>query len=104
VGRPNVGKSALFNRLIGFWPIVEDTPASRDRLCSATGAFSASSYGRYRPNADVARCEPAPSDPPSAEAAAEESDVIVMVARRPPPLGDVANILRRKRPDRDRRQ
>jgi len=108
VGRPNVGKSALFNRLIGRrLAIVEDTPGvTRDRLyalCDWRGrVFSIVDTAGIDPNADVAHgAELAEATRRQAEAAAEESDVIVMVVDaqtgRHPLDDDVANILRRKR-------
>ena len=60
VGRPNVGKSALFNRLIGRrLAIVEDTPGvTRDRLyalCDWRGrVFSMVDTAGIDPDADVA--------------------------------------------------
>src|SRR5271165_1314511 len=60
VGRPNVGKSALFNRLIGRrLAIVEDTPGvTRDRLyalCDWRGRiFSLVDTAGIDPGADVA--------------------------------------------------
>ena len=108
VGRPNVGKSALFNRLIGRrLAIVEDTPGvTRDRLyalCDWRGrVFSMVDTAGIDPHADVAHgAELAEATRRQAEAAAEESDVIVMVVDaqtgRHPLDDDVANILRRKR-------
>jgi len=108
VGRPNVGKSALFNRLIGRrLAIVEDTPGvTRDRLyalCDWRGrVFSIVDTAGIDPRADVAHgAELAEATRSQAEAAAEESDVIVMVVDaqtgRHPLDDDVANILRRKR-------
>ena len=108
VGRPNVGKSALFNRLIGRrLAIVEDTPGvTRDRLyalCDWRGRiFSLVDTAGIDPHADVAHgAELAEATRRQAEAAAEESDVIVMVVDaqtgRHPLDDDVADILRRKR-------
>ena len=58
VGRPNVGKSTLFNKLIGERrAIVEDTPGQcemRIQRCDATGNLSfhggrcGERFGRYR--------------------------------------------------------
>jgi len=108
VGRPNVGKSALFNRLIGRrLAIVEDTPGvTRDRLyalCDWRGRiFSLVDTAGIDPRADVAHgVELAEATRRQAEAAADESDAIVMVADaragRHPLDDDVAAILRRKR-------
>jgi GTP-binding protein len=108
VGRPNVGKSALFNRLIGQrLAIVEDTPGvTRDRLyalCDWRGwTFSIVDTAGIDPDADMAHgAELADATRRQAEAAADESDVIVMVVDaqtgRHPLDDDVAAILRRKR-------
>ncbi|HET6276532.1 MAG TPA: ribosome biogenesis GTPase Der [Candidatus Cybelea sp.] len=107
VGRPNVGKSALFNRLIGRrLAIVEDTPGvTRDRLyalCEWRGViFSVVDTAGIDPGADVAHgVELADATRRQAEAAADESDVIVMVVDAQTGLhpldDDVAAILRRK--------
>jgi GTPase len=108
VGRPNVGKSALFNRLIGRrLAIVEDTPGvTRDRLyalCDWRGRdFSLVDTAGIDPDAAMAHgAELAEATRRQAEAAADESDVIVMVvdasAGSHPLDDDVAGILRRKR-------
>ncbi len=108
VGRPNVGKSALFNRLIGRrLAIVEDTPGvTRDRLyalCDWRGRFfSLVDTAGIDPDADVAHgAELADATRRQAEAAAEEADVVVMVVDAQTGLhpldDDVAMILRRKR-------
>jgi GTPase len=108
VGRPNVGKSALFNRLIGRrLAIVEDTPGvTRDRLyalCDWRGrVFSVVDTAGIDPGADVAHGpELADATRRQAEAAAEEADVVVLVVDAQSGLhpldDDVAAILRRKR-------
>jgi GTPase len=108
VGRPNVGKSALFNRLIGRrLAIVEDTPGvTRDRLyalCDWRGRdFSLVDTAGIDPDAAVAHGpELAEATRRQAEAAADESDAIVMVVDAQTGLhpldDDVATILRRKR-------
>lgn len=108
VGRPNVGKSALFNRLIGRrLAIVEDTPGvTRDRLyalCEWRGrTFSLVDTAGIDPRADIAHGpELAEATRRQAEAAADEADAIVMVvdaqAGLHPLDDDVARILRRKR-------
>ncbi|HEX4013014.1 MAG TPA: ribosome biogenesis GTPase Der [Candidatus Cybelea sp.] len=108
VGRPNVGKSALFNRLIGRrLAIVEDTPGvTRDRLyalCDWRGRiFSLVDTAGIDPDADVAHgAEFADATRRQAEAAAEEAGVVVMVVDAQTGLHpldeDVAAILRRKR-------
>ncbi len=86
VGRPNVGKSALFNRLIGRrLAIVEDTPGvTRDRLYALGdwrgSTFSVVDTAGIDPRADMAHgAELADATRRQAEAAADESDVIVMV-------------------------
>lgn len=108
VGRPNVGKSALFNRLIGRrLAIVEDTPGvTRDRLYALGDwrglTFSVVDTAGIDPRADMAHGpELADATRRHAEAAAAESDVIVMVVDAQTGLhpldADVAAILRRKR-------
>ncbi len=108
VGRPNVGKSALFNRLIGRrLAIVEDTPGvTRDRLYALGDwrglAFSVVDTAGIDPRADMAHgAELADATRRQAEAAADESDVIVMVVDAQTGLhpldDDVARILRHKR-------
>ncbi|MBV9719905.1 MAG: ribosome biogenesis GTPase Der [Candidatus Eremiobacteraeota bacterium] len=108
VGRPNVGKSALFNRLIGRrLAIVEDTPGvTRDRLYALcewrARTFSLVDTAGIDPDADMAHgVELAAATRRQAEAAADEADVIVMVVDAQTGLhpldDDVAAILRRKR-------
>src|ERR1700761_137304 len=82
VGRPNVGKSALFNRLLGQrLAIVEDTPGvTRDRIYRLTEW-----RGRPLPLVDPGGIETeiAPGDAiaqgtrAQAESAARDADVIV---------------------------
>lgn len=82
VGRPNVGKSALFNRLIGKrLAIVDDTPGvTRDRLYAL-----AQWQNRTFSLVDTAGIDPEDGDDiasqtrAQAELAAQEADVIVFV-------------------------
>lgn len=106
VGRPNVGKSALFNRLVGQrLAIVEDTPGvTRDRLYALTEwrnrTFTIVDTGGIEG-------EPEPDDPiargtrAQAESAAKDADVIVFVVDAQdglnPTDSEVADILRRTR-------
>jgi GTP-binding protein len=106
VGRPNVGKSALFNRLIGKrLAIVDDTPGvTRDRLyalCEWNGrTFSVIDTAGIDTDAldsdDMARQTRA-----QAEIAANDADVIVFVvdakAGLSPLDDDVVGIMRRTR-------
>src|SRR5579885_1739267 len=106
VGRPNVGKSALFNRLLGQrLAIVEDTPGvTRDRLYAL-----AEWAGRTFTLVDTGGIEtdPYPEDfiaqgtRSQAESAARDADVIVFVVDAQDGLTavdqDVAQILRRNR-------
>ena len=104
VGRPNVGKSSLFNRLVGKrQAIVDETPGvTRDRLYAPiewagrtmtvvdTGGIEAGSI------ADIAEQTRA-----QAELAIREADVVVFVVDAQtgvmPGDSDVANLLRAKR-------
>ena len=108
VGRPNVGKSALFNRLIGQrLAIVEDTPGvTRDRLyalCEWRGrTFSVVDTAGIDPDADAAHGEVfAEATRRQAEAAAQEADAIIFVVDAQVGLNpldqDVAQILRATR-------
>jgi len=108
VGRPNVGKSALFNRLIGQrLAIVEDTPGvTRDRLyalCEWRGrTFSLVDTAGIDPGADVAHGDQfAEATRRQAEAAAAEADVVLFVVDAQDGLHpldeDVARILRKTR-------
>ena len=106
VGRPNVGKSALFNRLIGQrLAIVEDTPGvTRDRLYAV-----AEWQGRTFTVVDTAGLDPDAEKGDSigeatqrqAEAAAQNADAIVFVVDATVGLhpldDDVAHILRKTR-------
>jgi GTP-binding protein len=108
VGRPNVGKSALFNRLVGKrLAIVEDTPGvTRDRLYAL-----AEWQHRTFSVVDTAGIDPDANDDDDigsqtraqAEIAAREADVIVFVVDASAGLSpldeDVVAIMRRtKRP------
>lgn len=107
VGRPNVGKSALFNRLIGQrLAIVEDTPGvTRDRLyglCEWRGlTFSLVDTAGIDPEQDKGGDHIALSTRRQAEAAAAEADAIIFVvdaaSGRNPLDDEVARILRRTR-------
>lgn len=107
VGRPNVGKSALFNRLIGQrLAIVEDTPGvTRDRLyalCEWRGrTFTLVDTAGIDPDQDKSGDHIAVSTRRQAEAAAQEADAILFVvdasSGRNPLDEDVAAILRRTR-------
>jgi GTP-binding protein len=106
VGRPNVGKSALFNRLVGKrLAIVEDTPGvTRDRLYALADwngrTFSLIDTAGIDTDAlsddDMARRTRA-----QAEIAANEADVIVFVvdaaAGLSPLDDDVVHIMRKTR-------
>ncbi|MDQ2663406.1 MAG: ribosome biogenesis GTPase Der [Candidatus Eremiobacteraeota bacterium] len=107
VGRPNVGKSALFNRLVGKrLAIVEDTPGvTRDRLYALcewqARTFSLVDTAGIDPQADSDSDTIAASTQRQAEAAANEADAIIFVVDastgRNPLDEDVAAILRRTR-------
>src|SRR5262249_38350950 len=104
VGRPNVGKSMLFNRLIGERvAIVEDTPGiTRDRVYGDadwrgrefavvdTGGIGVEGGDPYRPAIRE-----------QAEVAMEEADVILFVVdtiEGPNPIdAELADLLRRSR-------
>jgi GTP-binding protein len=103
VGRPNVGKSALFNRLIGRrLAIVDDVPGvTRDRLYAL-----AEWRGRTFSLVDTAGIDPAVHDDAfasqtraQAELAAQQADVIVFVVDAQTGLSplddDVVRIMRR---------
>jgi GTP-binding protein len=105
VGRPNVGKSSLFNRLIGRrLAIVDEEPGvTRDRLYAL-----AEWRGRSFTLVDTAGIEPdAPGDSIAAktrrqaEAAAADADIVVLVVDAAEGLNpldqDVVRILRRTR-------
>jgi GTP-binding protein len=106
VGRPNVGKSALFNRLIGQrLAIVEDTPGvTRDRLYSLAEwrgrKFTIVDTGGIEFDIDPADAI-AFGTREQAENAARDADVIVFVVDAQDGLtavdDDVAGILRRTR-------
>lgn len=82
VGRPNVGKSTLFNRLVGArLAIVEDQPGvTRDRNYADTDLF-----GVYVTLVDTGGFDPEPGDPVTdltrsqVQFAVDEADVIVCV-------------------------
>ena len=119
VGRPNVGKSTLFNRLVGRrMAIVEDLPGTtRDRLYADaewagatftvvdTGGLEVESSGKQRPHAD--RPTPLSLTSPEyvkqirdqAEMAIAEADVVVFLVDVVDGLTagdeDVAEVLRR---------
>jgi GTPase len=108
VGRPNVGKSALFNRLVGQrLAIVEDTPGvTRDRLYALGEwqgrAFTFVDTGGIDTDSDPADAI-ASGTSAQAELAARDADVIVFVVDSISGLSaldeDIAGILRRnKRP------
>ena len=107
VGRPNVGKSALFNRLIGQrLAIVEETPGvTRDRLyglCEWRGrTFTLVDTAGIDPDAEKDPDRAIFATVKQAEAAAAEAAVVLFVvdaATGKHPLDDdVAAILRRAR-------
>jgi GTPase len=107
VGRPNVGKSALFNRLIGQrLAIVEDTPGvTRDRLyalCEWRGnTFSLVDTAGIDPDQDKGGDHIAIATHRQAQAAAQEADAILFVvdaaSGRNPLDDEVALVLRRTR-------
>ena len=108
VGRPNVGKSALFNRLIGRrLAIVEDTPGvTRDRLyalCEWTGrTFTLVDTAGIDPDLEHGEiAEIALGTRRQAEAAALAADVVLFVVDAQdganPMDADVATILRKNR-------
>jgi GTP-binding protein len=109
VGRPNVGKSALFNRLVGRrLAIVEATAGvTRDRLYALAewrgGVFTLVDTAGIDPDADRDRPqdEIAAATSRQAEAAAQQADLVLFVVDaidgRRPLDEDVASILRKAR-------
>lgn len=109
VGRPNVGKSALFNRLVGRrLAIVEETAGvTRDRLYAPAEwrgrSFSLVDTAGIDPDADRERPEGeiAFATSRQAEVAAQQADVVLFVvdaqAGRQPLDEEVARILRATR-------
>ena len=106
VGRPNVGKSALFNRLIGKrLAIVDDTPGvTRDRLYALAQWQNPAPSASWTPQASI-RMNPATTmraqTRAQAELAAQEADVIVFVVDASTGLNalddDVVMIMRKTR-------
>src|SRR5713226_10568385 len=111
VGRPNVGKSTLFNRLVGDRiAIVEDEPGTtRDRLY-ATVEWRGREFTLVDTGGLDSPGGSAPREPPSdldaavrrqAEAAIDEADVVLFVVDAQagiiPVEHDVADRLRRSR-------
>jgi GTP-binding protein len=106
VGRPNVGKSALFNRLLGQrLAIVEDTPGvTRDRLYALSEwngrTFTLVDTGGIETDVDPLDAI-AQGTRAQADSAARDADVIVFVVDAidgmVPVDHDVAEILRRTR-------
>jgi GTPase len=106
VGRPNVGKSALFNRLVGQrLAIVEDTPGvTRDRLY-ALAEWQNRTFTLVDTGGIETEIEPddfiAQGTRAQAESAARDADVIVFLVDAKDGLTpvdqDIAQILRRNR-------
>ncbi len=106
VGRPNVGKSALFNRLLGQrLAIVEDTPGvTRDRIYGLTEwrgrTLTLVDTGGIETEIDPADAI-AQGTRAQAESAARDADVIVFVVDAQDGMtgvdDDVAQVLRRTR-------
>ncbi|MCH8339270.1 MAG: 50S ribosome-binding GTPase, partial [Chloroflexi bacterium] len=108
VGRPNVGKSTLFNRLVGERvAVVHERPGTtRDRLVTGTEwngvAFDLIDTGGYVPFADdMLDAEYLPQIRAQAEQAMLEADLIVFLVDGKTgitPLDhEIADILRRER-------
>ena len=121
VGRPNVGKSTLFNRLAGEpLAIVDNTPGTtRDRLLSSAEwngiPFDIVDTGGIDPSSSRAGKEPLSIGsagfirgiPPPAAAAVEEADAVLFlgdaISGVTPADREVALILRRRQKIRDGR-
>src|SRR5512146_302907 len=119
VGRPNVGKSTLFNRLVGEpLAIVDDTPGTtRDRLFAEgewngipfglidTGGIDPSTVASDRVPLSIGSAEYIRQIRSQAEVAIEDADAVLFVVDADsgvtPADVEVANILRRKQGTRD---
>jgi len=119
VGRPNVGKSTLFNRLVGEpMAIVDNTPGTtRDRLFGEaewngvtfgvidTGGIDPSSVAGDRLPLSIGSADYIRQIRSQAEVAVEDADAVLFVVDAEsgvtPADVEVANILRRKQGSRD---